>query len=242
MRIVFDLQACQSASRLRGIGRYSLSLAQTIIRQAGAHEVWLLLNDLLPDSVTDLRQSFSGLVPPDHIAVFRAPGPVAEFDPANTWRARCAEVVREHAITELEPDFLHISSLFEGFVDDAVTSITCLHEDSATAVTLYDLIPLLTAAQERRAAVRPRDPRRPRGRALHRLDARGVGLGSGTCGLQAAASCAERARPRRCRSVELPIEERPPVIAAYRAKVGKEVNQYFDKLPDPADHPVFRLE
>ena len=42
--------------------------------------------------------------------------------------------------------------------------------------------------------------------------------------------------------VELPIEERPPVIAAYRAKVGKEVNQYFDKLPDPADHPVFRLE
>jgi glycosyltransferase involved in cell wall biosynthesis len=144
MRIVFDLQACQSASRLRGIGRYSLSLAQTIIRQAGAHEVWLLLNDLLPDSVTDLRQSFSGLVPPDHIAVFRAPGPVAEFDPANTWRARCAEVVREHAITELEPDFLHISSLFEGFVDDAVTSITCLHEDSATAVTLYDLIPLLT--------------------------------------------------------------------------------------------------
>jgi len=42
--------------------------------------------------------------------------------------------------------------------------------------------------------------------------------------------------------VELPVEERPPVISAYRAKVGKEVQQYFEKLPDPADHPVFRIQ
>jgi deazaflavin-dependent oxidoreductase (nitroreductase family) len=42
--------------------------------------------------------------------------------------------------------------------------------------------------------------------------------------------------------VELPIEEREPVIAAYRAKAGKEVERYFKQLPDPADHPVFRLE
>ncbi len=42
--------------------------------------------------------------------------------------------------------------------------------------------------------------------------------------------------------VELPVEERPPVIAAYRAKVGKEVQQYFEKLPDPSDHPVFRIQ
>ena len=47
---------------------------------------------------------------------------------------------------------------------------------------------------------------------------------------------------QKVRVVELPVEERPPVIAAYRAKVGQEVDQYFKKLPDPADHPVFRLE
>ena len=47
---------------------------------------------------------------------------------------------------------------------------------------------------------------------------------------------------QKVRVVELPVEERPPVIAAYRAKVGREVDQYFEKLPDPADHPVFRLE
>jgi len=47
---------------------------------------------------------------------------------------------------------------------------------------------------------------------------------------------------RKVRVVELPVEERPPVIAAYRAKVGREVAQYFEKLPEPGDHPVFRLE
>jgi deazaflavin-dependent oxidoreductase (nitroreductase family) len=44
------------------------------------------------------------------------------------------------------------------------------------------------------------------------------------------------------RAAEVPVEERPPIIEAYRAKVGREVEGYFKKLPDPADHPVFRLE
>ena len=34
MRIILDLQACQSPSRLRGIGRYSMALAKALIRRA----------------------------------------------------------------------------------------------------------------------------------------------------------------------------------------------------------------
>jgi deazaflavin-dependent oxidoreductase (nitroreductase family) len=44
------------------------------------------------------------------------------------------------------------------------------------------------------------------------------------------------------RATELPVDERPPVIAAYRPAAGREVEKYFTKLPDPADHPVFRLD
>ena len=41
---------------------------------------------------------------------------------------------------------------------------------------------------------------------------------------------------------ELALDERAPVIDAYRAKAGRSVETYFKQLPDPADHPVFRLE
>ena len=43
------------------------------------------------------------------------------------------------------------------------------------------------------------------------------------------------------RATEVPVEERAPVIEAYRAKAGRTVEAYWKKLPDPVDHPVFRL-
>ena len=43
------------------------------------------------------------------------------------------------------------------------------------------------------------------------------------------------------RAEEVPVGERSDIIAAYRAKAGREVNGYFTKLPADVDHPVFRL-
>jgi hypothetical protein len=44
------------------------------------------------------------------------------------------------------------------------------------------------------------------------------------------------------RATEIPVEQRPAVIAAYREKAGRSVEGYFSKLPDPDDHPVFLVE
>lgn len=44
------------------------------------------------------------------------------------------------------------------------------------------------------------------------------------------------------RAVEIPVEQREPIIAAYREVAGKTVAGYWKKLPDPADHPVFRID
>ena len=43
-------------------------------------------------------------------------------------------------------------------------------------------------------------------------------------------------------AVELPVGERQPVLDAYRAKAGKMVDTYWKQLPDPVDHPTFRLD
>jgi deazaflavin-dependent oxidoreductase (nitroreductase family) len=47
---------------------------------------------------------------------------------------------------------------------------------------------------------------------------------------------------RRYRAMELPVAERPAVIAAYLEKWGNQTRAQFQKLPDPVDHPTFKLE
>ena len=42
-------------------------------------------------------------------------------------------------------------------------------------------------------------------------------------------------------AVEVPDAEKPPLIAVYRARWDSQVKDVFTALPDPADHPVFRL-
>jgi glycosyltransferase involved in cell wall biosynthesis len=140
MRIVLDLQGAQTGSRFRGIGRYTLSLAKAIVANRADHEVLLALNGLFPDTIEPIRAAFDLLLPQDNIRVWLAPGPVG-VDTGNALRRQIAERIREAFLASLEPDMVHVSSLFEGFDDDAVTSIG-VFAPLPTAVTLYDLIPL----------------------------------------------------------------------------------------------------
>ncbi len=143
MRIVIDMQGAQTESRFRGIGRYSLAVAQAVARNAGEHEIWLALNAAFPESIADIRRAFTGIIPQERLRVFDIPVPVAECAPDNTWRARAAEIIREHFIQKLQPDVVLVTSLFEGYIDDAATSVGAYCGAVKTAVILYDLIPLL---------------------------------------------------------------------------------------------------
>jgi len=42
---------------------------------------------------------------------------------------------------------------------------------------------------------------------------------------------------------EVPVEERPPLLAVYRERYGRmpTVTPVLDALPDPADHPTFKI-
>ena len=144
MRIVLDLQGAQSSgSRHRGIGRYSMWLAQALARQRGNHELILALNAAFPESVDEIRAAFANLLPPSAIVQWRPPTPVQHADPANTWRRQCAEAIRESFLASLRPDMVVVSSLFEGHGDDVVSSIGTLSSTVRTSVILYDLIPFI---------------------------------------------------------------------------------------------------
>lgn len=145
MRILIDLQACQSeTSQFSETGRCSMSLALAIARNAAQHNIWIVLNDRVPDSALVIRQAFSGLLPKENIVTFSIPPKVAEATCREQWLIRASELIREFFIAILQPDIVHISNLFEGWEHDAVTSIgdlPCAH--IATSATLYNLLPLL---------------------------------------------------------------------------------------------------
>lgn len=139
MRIVIDLQGAQSESRFRGIGRYSLSLALAMARNAGNHEIWLALNSCMPESIPDIRAAFSGLIPETRIRIFDVPNDASP----SPWMARGSEIIRETFLATLEPDVVVVSSLFEGYWANAVTSVGAIPAKHQTAVILYDLIPFM---------------------------------------------------------------------------------------------------
>ena len=77
MRIVVDMQGAQStASRTRGIGRYTMSLSEALLRDRGEHEIVLALSGLFPDTIEPIRAAFYDLLPQENIRVWDAPGPV----------------------------------------------------------------------------------------------------------------------------------------------------------------------
>ena len=144
MKIVIDMQGAQSmGSRTRGIGRYTSSIVKAILAQGSQHEIILAVSGLFPETVPLLRADFDGLLPKSNIRVWQCPPQVAYHDKSSTANRKAAELTYEAFLQGLEPDFILVTSLFEGFVDDAVTSIHCLQQTTPVAVVLYDLIPLL---------------------------------------------------------------------------------------------------
>jgi deazaflavin-dependent oxidoreductase (nitroreductase family) len=51
-----------------------------------------------------------------------------------------------------------------------------------------------------------------------------------------------KGKETRYRATEVPVQERAPLINGYLERWGTQTRSQFEKLPDPADHPAFRLD
>lgn len=141
------MQGAQTDSRFRGIGRYTMALAHALARNRSQHDIVLVLNGLFEHSIEPIRHAFSGVLAPEKIVVWVAPGPVGVHDPKNQGRQEVACAVREAFIANLMPDVVLVSSFFEGYVDNAVTKLGQFDVDALVCVIAYDFIPLLNPVQ-----------------------------------------------------------------------------------------------
>lgn len=147
MHIVIDLQGAQSESRTRGIGRYSEALALGLTRIAmPRHRVTVLLSAAFPHSINPIRQAFEAL---PHVPAFRIWEPLSPsraLDEQNAWRRGASEALYTAILHDLSADVVLVSSLFEGFGDDAIAAVEGEARRPLMAVVLYDLIPLINPA------------------------------------------------------------------------------------------------
>lgn len=147
MRVIIDLQACQSGSRYRGIGRYSMSLAKAMLDclLRNGHEVIVALNESFHGEAHQVESELGRFSSSIRVYRFSILSPCAAKYEENSWRQMASRLLREHALASLEPDVVHVATLLaDGWEDDAVASVGAfptLHVP--TVLTHYDLIPLV---------------------------------------------------------------------------------------------------
>ncbi|HEY4147043.1 glycosyltransferase family 1 protein [Pinirhizobacter sp.] len=146
MKLVIDLQACQSPDgRIRGVGRYCMSLARAMATDPRGHEVWLAVNGAMPESAVQIRDMFEDVIPRHRVVAWEGLAATASRFPENRVRSLVAEALREDFLESLAPDVVLTSSMIDGWVDSVVTSVSS--ESSALqAAIVFDLIPLVMPA------------------------------------------------------------------------------------------------
>lgn len=139
MKILLDLQCCQSGSRFGGIGRYSIELAKALILARPSYDYVVLLNDQHPQAKAEIERELAGIIPLSNVKTIHISKQSGYFN-GQIYITRAMEYIREHFIKYISPDYVYIASHFEGTNDNIVSSIK-KHFDIPTAVTQYDLIP-----------------------------------------------------------------------------------------------------
>jgi len=141
MKIVIDLQSLQTSSRYRGIGHYTLSLIKQIIESNIDDDIILLLNQNEKKYHLEIYEELSYTSKPFQVMLFKFLNENIENSEDNIPRILISELIRNYFIQCISPDFVLISSLFEGASEPFCCSIP-KERNYPIGVIGYDLIPL----------------------------------------------------------------------------------------------------
>lgn len=139
MRIVIDMQGAQARLTQFGSSCYLTKLARALALQSGDHDVILALSGLFDGTIEAIRAQFHGVLPPENILVWSAPGPVNRLDPDNEGRANAAELIREAFLANLKPDLVLLPSVFDSADNESVLTIGVLAQSLRSVVVMESL-------------------------------------------------------------------------------------------------------
>lgn len=142
MRLVVDLQACQTNSRDRGIGRYAMSLVQALASELNEEDELIVAIDMADACRSrDVRNELRHRCVNARVVGYGYP--TMQHSDASPSLRELAGQMRSRFYVSLQPDVLLISSLFETGTPHSTELDWTILGNIPTAVVGYDLIPLL---------------------------------------------------------------------------------------------------
>ncbi|MEZ2331794.1 glycosyltransferase family 4 protein [Mesorhizobium sp. RCC_202] len=141
MRLWIDGQCLQTASRLRGIGRYVSELIGAIARQHPEVELSISFNAAMPDEALLAREAVREWIAHDNIHVWHGAARAGEAIEGYTTERRHSEFALAHHVNCLAPDVALSASPFEGSRDRSVPLLPDRLCAAPIASIFYDAIP-----------------------------------------------------------------------------------------------------
>lgn len=160
MRLWIDGQCLQTASNLRGIGRYVFELIRSISTHHPEVKLLVSFNAALPDAAIEARNQICELIPHENIFLWEGIAESGEIESNHSQNRKISELALSHHVACLRPDIALSASPFEGFSDVAVPFIAIHDYSIPTAAIFYDAIPYrfpdryLTSIQHRNCYIR----------------------------------------------------------------------------------------
>lgn len=147
MRLWVDGQCLQTASRMRGIGRYVGELLRAIAEHHPKVDLSISFNAAMPDQALLAREAVSGIIRPENVHVWHGAAKAGEAIDGYTPERRLSELALSHHVNCLAPDVALSASPFEGAGDLAVPLLPGRGCTVPTAAIFYDAIPHRFKAQ-----------------------------------------------------------------------------------------------
>lgn len=104
MRIVVDMQGAQAQDWGSDITKEIITFTQALVRNHNEHEFFLVLSDLLPESIEAICIAFKVLLPRKNIRVWSVPTK-DKFDEVT--HLKISQSIREAFLASLQPDIIH---------------------------------------------------------------------------------------------------------------------------------------
>lgn len=170
MRLVYDLFPCQTGSRFRGIGRFTLSLLEAMARSRREHDLYALANSYHPASVEDLRQNLVPLLRPGRFSAYSCIDR-SSLGCGHAEHAAVSNALIQHSYQAVAPDAIVYATPFEGWAEEGVLALPQGNvPDALRVAVLYDFIPWLFPEQYLQTVNGYRSWYEQRLMALHKFD------------------------------------------------------------------------